>query len=375
MKSLKCKNLFIVIIIYLLVTFFILSNIRIYKNIVDLVFWGCISIYLIYCIKNGYIRCKCDNRFFRYMILISCFYVIFYFGLGLIFGYAKSPYNHEIITIIKNFILQIVPIIGIEISKGVIIFKNKKIVVVLSFIVFTMLEINYYMLSDLFFYKESFAKYIFSTIFPLIAQNLLSIYLILEYSFNFPLIFKSITNSFFILSPILPNIDWYIEGSLGILVPFFIYLIFEYLLAKKKTRNKERKITKVTFILEFIFCICLVCFMKGIFKYEPIDILSNSMSPTFNRGDIVVFYKADEEELRNIPNNSIIVYEFENQNIAHRIIKVVNEDGEAVYQTKGDRNNVPDKELVKVNQIKGIYKFHFKYIGFPSIWLYEYFNS
>ena len=61
MKSLKCKNLFIVIIIYLLVTFFILSNIRIYKNIVDLVFWGCISIYLIYCIKNGYIRCKCDK--------------------------------------------------------------------------------------------------------------------------------------------------------------------------------------------------------------------------------------------------------------------------------------------------------------------------
>ena len=28
-----------------------------------------------------------------------------------------------------------------------------------------------------------------------------------------------------------------------------------------------------------------------------------------------------------------------------------------------------------IEQISGMYVFHVKYIGFPSIWLYEYFNN
>ena len=114
--------------------------------------------------------------------------------------------------------------------------------------------------------------------------------------------------------------------------------------------------------------------MVGMFKYEPIVILSNSMVPTFSRADVVIYKKINEKQLQEIPNGSIIVYSINNQNIVHRVVNIIKEN-EIMYQTKGDSNNVADRNLVKINQIKGIYVFHIKYIGFPSVWLYEYFNS
>ena len=101
----------------------------------------------------------------------------------------------------------------------------------------------------------------------------------------------------------------------------------------------------------------MVCFMLGVFQYEPIAILSNSMFPTFCRGDVVVFKKLSEAELKELKKQTTIVYTIDNQNIAHRIVDVIEENDKVFYQTKGDNNNAPDMN----------------YIGFPSIWLYEYF--
>ncbi len=374
MEKLKNKNLFIIIAIYLIITILgMLNNAEFYKNVINPIFWFFI---LVYCLINGCIKCKRDTRIQIYAILFSCFYIIFYFSLGCKFGFSKSPYNHKFFMIIKNWLIQVIPIIGIEITKGVLVQKNKKVMVIIIFIVFIMLEINYYTMFNLIYEKENLMKYIFSNILCLIAQNLIAIYLAIESSYSFILIFRILFKSFFIVSPILPKLDWYIEGTIGILIPFFIYLVFQQILAKKRKRkNNKGRFKNAIFVSIFVFCICLVCFMTGIFSYGPIDILSNSMSPTFNRGDVIVFYKPNENYLKNIPKYSIIVYKFKNQNITHRVIERVNKNGEILYRTKGDKNNVSDRELVKINQIMGIYKFHIKYVGFPSIWLYEYLNQ
>ena len=133
--------------------------------------------------------------------------------------------------------------------------------------------------------------------------------------------------------------------------------------------------TKISYTIALILCLTLILFMLGAFKYESIAILSNSMMPTFERGDIIIFKKVNENELKEIPENSIIVYSVENKNVAHRVVKKIKKNNTVLYQTKGDRNNVADLKLVEINQIKGIYVFTIKYIGFPSIWLYSYFNE
>ena len=111
--------------------------------------------------------------------------------------------------------------------------------------------------------------------------------------------------------------------------------------------------------------ILLVFFMLGLFPYQPIAILSNSMNPTFERGDIVI-YKRDE----NIIPGDIIVFQNANQIIVHRVIGI-NE----YYVTKGDANNSVDYIKIQKQDIKGVYKFHLKYLGYPSIWLNELFTK
>ena len=97
------------------------------------------------------------------------------------------------------------------------------------------------------------------------------------------------------------------------------------------------------------------------------------MAQTFVRGDVVIFEKISNKE--DIPINSIIIYSFGEQNIAHRVVDKIEKNNTVMYQTKGDNNNAPDTDLVPIEKIKGIYVFHIKYIGFPSIWLYDYFNN
>ncbi len=157
-----------------------------------------------------------------------------------------------------------------------------------------------------------------------------------------------------------------------------VYALFKYIFLKeKRSYRKKENITsvKISYIISLTISITLICFMIGIFDYEPISILSNSMSPTYARGDVLIFKKLTLNELEKIPINSIIVYTIRNQNIAHRVVDIVEKNNTILYRTKGDNNNVADKELVAVEQIQGIYIFHIKYIGFPSVWLHDYFKE
>ena len=105
--------------------------------------------------------------------------------------------------------------------------------------------------------------------------------------------------------------------------------------------------------------------MLGLFPYQPIAILSNSMNPTFKRGDVVI-YKKEE----NIVPGDIIVFQYQNQIIVHRVVSI-NE----YYVTKGDANNSVDYIKVQKEDIKGVYQFSLKYLGYPSIWLNELFTK
>ena len=378
MKYLKNNKLMVIVIIYIFVSIVLMiNNQSFFYSVINPLFWGILIIYLIFEIKNNNIKFVTDRKYLIYIIIISSISVLVYFYLGFIIGFTKSPYNHEIGTILKNIIVQIVPIIGIEITRCIIATKNRdnKLILFITTILLFLTEINYNTIISLSTNKQEFFEYICGTIFPLIAINFLCTYLTLKGSYSLPLVLRIFSKLTILLLPILTKTNWFINGTVGVLFPTLIYILFEYIFINK-TRGKTKNFLNGTFyIITIILCTGLVCFMLGLFKYEPITILSNSMSPVFNKADVIIYKKLNEEELKQIPNNSIVVYTSENQNIAHRVVDVIKENDTIKYQTKGDNNNMPDTDLVETNQIKGIYSFTIKYIGFPSVWLYEYFNS
>ncbi len=377
MERIKNKGV-IIIFFYLLITiYFITKDTVFYTNIINPIFWGVVFVYLIRTVK---IRFRVDKRQLIYFITIIFITTGIYFIFGYMYGFSKTPYSHKIMAILKNNIIQTIPIIGMETLRIAIIAKNKKnkLLAVTITILLILLQINYHIiLEDLYSNKEELFRYICSTIVPIIIFNIIYTYLVLKNMYLFTFSYRVLEKLFVLLVPIIPNVDWYAKGSASILLPIFMYLLFKYKFLKEKEDTRKRKedfLRKLNYIVTFVLSLMLVCFMLGMFKYEPICILSNSMTPTYKRGDVVIFKKMNNYELNNISQNSIIVYTKDDINIAHRVVNIIKTDGSVLYQTKGDRNNTSDIDLVQIEQIKGIYVFHIKYIGLPSVWLYNYFH-
>ena len=378
MRYFKNKELLIIITIYTFASFFLLRyDSAFYINIVNPIFWADILIYLILDIKNSPIRFRVNKKYLIYMSIIAFVQICIYVYLGFILGFSKNPYNIEILSVLKNTIIQIFPIVSIEMARYIIISRNKnnKLVLVFTTILLILVQIRYNTLIDLYLNKEEIFEYICSNILPLISSGILCTYLILKGGYLFTLIYRISSVLPILIFPILPDLDWFITGSIGILSPIIVYVIFKYSEKRDIRERKRNAYTKLSYSLTFAFCITLICFMTGMFKYEPISILSNSMNPTYSRGDVIIFKKLNEDELMNIQKCQIIVYAVGEKNIAHRVVNVIRQNEKVQYQTKGDSNNVPDMNLVETEQIQGVYVFHIKYLGFPSIWLYDYFNG
>ncbi len=376
----KNKSIFIIIAIYLIVT----VNLSIYKasiyaNIVNPIFWGCMSIYFIQELRKYQIRLSRNKKYFKYMLIISFINVLINFYLGFVLGFSKSPYNHNILVIIKNIFIKIIPVIGIEITRAIMIKtnKNNKKAIILVTLMILLTELDYHTIVDLFCDRKAVFEYICGNVVPLIESSMLYTYLTLKCSYSLTLTFRIINETSILLLPILTDMNWFAKGSFQIISVLVIFLLFQARFIEGSIERKRTPLIvleKIAYSIIIIFCVLLIFFMLGIFKYEPITILSSSMKPTFNRNDVVIYKKLSEEELQKIPKDSIIIYSIKNQNIAHRVVDIIKQDNNVKYQTKGDSNNTPDSNLVETNQIKGIYIFHIKHIGFPSVCLYEYFQ-
>lgn len=116
-----------------------------------------------------------------------------------------------------------------------------------------------------------------------------------------------------------------------------------------KKINRE----KVFFVLIIFISIIIISFKFFIKDIQPfgltiLQVSSNSMIPTFRKGDFIIIKKQTEYAV-----GDIITYEITEENekyyVTHRII----EKNENEYITKGDANNREDGKTVKNEEIKG----------------------
>ena len=328
--------------------------------------------------ENSHGRFENLKENMKSVLIATLFYIIIYFLGGLIFGFSYSIYSHKLLDIIKNIWQIIIPIIAIEYTRSAIINENRKnyLFVFLFTIIFILVEINYYRLFNTINNKESLFKYFSSSILPLIFGNILYTYLTIKGSYKLVYIYRITFESLLLIVPVFPSYDWFLTGTIGVLTPGIIYLFLRVEKGRRIRREgrKRKKESAIGYIPPIFILIVFICFMAGIFKYEPIAILSNSMNPLFYKGDVVVYSKNTENELKKLKKDTIIVYNKENQMIVHRIIRRYKKNGIVYYITKGDANMTQDKDPVESKDIIGVYQCHIKYIGYPSVLLNRYFK-
>jgi len=92
---------------------------------------------------------------------------------------------------------------------------------------------------------------------------------------------------------------------------------------------------------------------KSIFGYRYYNVITPSMTPTISVGSAVFVKMVDPQTLKE---SDVIAFRNEEDKVTtHRIIEIVKENGQTLFRTKGDNNSVEDANLVKTEDVEGVY--------------------
>lgn len=128
--------------------------------------------------------------------------------------------------------------------------------------------------------------------------------------------------------------------------------------------NKLFKALEIIFIIIILLLLVLYAYIMinskkypnkipDIFGYKPLIVLSGSMEPEINKGDLI-FAKEISHNL--LKEGDIIAYRTNDDKIVtHRINKINIKNNKKIYITKGDNNNTVDNIYLIDNDIEGIY--------------------
>ena len=376
----KVVALYAVIIAFLIGRVFIFSGSLVskYTSLCNPLFWLFMAI-LSYLVARDEPSPKMRNKYdiTQSIVIIVIIYCMIYFSLGLVFGYERCPYSHEVVAILKNLWTFISVIVFQEFTRYQLVKLSPKRIGYYALItaLFIIAEIDFWNFSSNFSNNVEFFKYMSQTIVPLIVTNCLFTYLSIM-SANLPAtIYRCLLMLMTILLPIFPALNWLIKAMMEIVLVIIASLYVNYVDIKSSrimTRRQVKKESVVSYIPFVIVLVVLVCFISGTFKYQPIAVLSNSMLPTFARGDAVIMKKIDKKDLKKLKKGTILYYSKEGRLIVHRIVSVKHtDDGKVEATTKGDNNNANDPWIITEDDMIGTVSFMIPYIGYPSVWVNE----
>lgn len=370
----NCSWLALLFVLFIrVICFFFHVNIP----ILDFILFGSLFIFfLLFFRRKSHTRNYQKSLTKTVFIIVISYYIIYYL-LGLIIGFSYNFYDTSWSGIVYNAFIFVLPLLLREKvrERFVHIYKNRS-----SYIFITIIFICYEIFSSTFFSfqnNEQLVSNIFSIMIPCILENILLTYLVTisEVKTIYAYFIPSLISKYFV--PILPDLDWFYRLLLQIILYIFIYSFVsnEYLLKVLRRPPKSEKGQNIFYYLSVSIVIVLGLFVAGFFKYQPVAVLTYSMDPTFTRGDAVIIKKMDSSEKKLLQKDDVIQYRRKDTTIIHRIVDIVDNQGERGYILKGDNNESDDPFIVYDNQIIGKATLIIPKLGYPSVWLSEFLHS
>ncbi|MEH7384677.1 signal peptidase I [Bacillus sp. JJ1521] len=107
--------------------------------------------------------------------------------------------------------------------------------------------------------------------------------------------------------------------------------------------------------------------LPSILGFKVMTVLTGSMEPLLHPGDVIVAKPINPNKVKV---NDVITYRnSQNTLVTHRIIEIVDKEGDNFFQTKGDANNVKDEGLIAHEQLVGSLLFHIPKAGYIANFL------
>ncbi len=139
----------------------------------------------------------------------------------------------------------------------------------------------------------------------------------------------------------------------------------------KRTREKGNALHTAANVIGIVLCVVfipLIIFnmvliirsyinpdkLPTVFGVSPVIVLSGSMWPEFNAGDMILVQETDPAALRE---GDVICYFADGPEnaVTHRIVEIQDREGQRVFVTRGDANNTEDTIVVTSDMVQGKY--------------------
>ncbi len=351
-----------------LINYLTLSNLWIYFLILIL--------FLIFLISNFGLK-KINFRYqkdllFSVIICILSYFLITYLS-GIFFGFRKNIFRFNLDTL-STFLILVVGIgIVTEIIRYLLLqrYRNQTCVIYLLYFFFVFIDIIPQIVSNNFTSFESILGVFGLVILPTLFENILFCYLCLKVGYRSNIFYKVIMRGYLYFIPLLPNYNDYLSSIIKIVFPIIILCVL-YQQFQDKREVQVRRNTKLSklWILPVLLLLLVVALVSGYFQYFALTIGSMSMSPTVEKGDILIIEKT--KNLSRISEGSILAFNYDGKIVVHRVIKKITKEDQSIYfQTQGDYNETADNHLVSIDEVIGVARLKIKYLGLPTVWLSE----
>lgn len=295
--------------------------------------------------------------------------IIAYLATGVLDGFGESPYDQSLRGIFTNLIYLGTFVIGLEFSRAWLlnrVFRSNTTLGVALVSLF--LTIFWFPASTLTTLTDNvkIVQFVGTTLFPAISENILTSYLALLGGAWPAIIYRGTWLAFEWFFPILPNPGWVTKTLAATFVPLLcLTLVRQYYLDEKKSRKElAREENPQGSLVTGIIAIIIVWFCAGVFSIFPSVIVSGSMLPVIQIGDVIIVQKIPAEQVQT---GDIIQFKTETIRVAHRVIDIKEENRQRVLITKGDNNQSADTDPVLPEQVVGRVVAIIPKIGWPSM--------
>ena len=365
----------ILLLVFLTLSSFILNILRNYFYTVLFL----IGVLIIFRLLFGFEKDR--HRFIKditiNILIIYLVSFILYYILGIFIGFVRTD-NYWTFTGIKDLILPYITMIILkEFLRYQMVTKSEKskILKVAILIIFIMIDISYNTNIMKISGKYNAFLYIALTLLPIISNNVACMYIVEKVGYKPNIFWLFVSNMYYIILPIVPNVGLYIESLIRFLFPMIlIYNVYTFYLKRSKNIpiSYEKKHIYIDIPILAVFVFTLAYFISGYFRYYAIAVATGSMTPKINVGDVVI---VDQHiKYQNLKVGEVIAYKYDNVTVVHRIVDIIVVGDDYYFYTKGDANNAKDNYIIYPKTIIGQVNFKLPYVGLPTVWLNDLFK-
>ena len=347
--------------------------------VVQPILWGLLAWAIIVLPKYrlaGKLRLK--SSIIQLGLLIGFFQIVVSVIGGLFSSFGKSPYSFTPLGIFTNLIFVASMLVGMELSRAWLVNRlgRHHTFLALGFVtvLYTLLCLPLSRIASLGGNIES-VRYLNSTCLPLLSENLLASFLAFLAGPLASIAYRGTLQAFQWFCPVLPDPTWVLKGLIGTVVPIMGLVVVQGFHSSQTRRTQVRRAKEGSltgWIITTIIAVLIIWFSVGLFPFHPTTVLSGSMRPVLDAGDVVIVAKAPADVVNQ---GDIIQFRKEKVSVMHRVVDIQEWGDSSVFITKGDANEDPDSDPVVPEQVVGKVVFKIPKIGWVAIVVKEFFTG